>query len=358
MAAGAPTIHDVAQAAGVSISTVSRALSRPERVNGVTREGVLRAAAALGYQPSPHARSLLSGRSWTVMLLVPDVTNPFYFGLIRGVQRRAAEAGYRQVVVDTDESPAVEADQLRAARKSVDGVVLAASRLTDAQLGAAAAQVPLVTINRSAPGVPAVVIDTPAAIRQAVGYLADLGHRDIAYLGGPAASWSDGRRWQAVQRAARVRGLRGRRLGRHAPTREAGQAAAAEVLADGAGAVLTYNDLQAIGLLAGLRAAGAEVPADLSVVGCDDIFGADFCSPPLTTVAAPVERAGRLATERLLDQLGPDRASPDHRRPARPDPAGRVPARLVVRASTGPPPRRPAPHDPDAERSHPTGGRR
>lgn len=327
--AGAPTIHDVARAAGVSISTVSRALSRPERVNTVTRETVRRAADTLGYQPSPQARSLLSGRSWTVMLLVPDVTNPFFFGLIRGVQRRAAEAGYHQVVVDTEESPDVESVQLLAARKSVDGVVVAASRLADDELVRAAQRVPLVTINRSAPGVASVVIDTPAAVRAAVGHLAALGHRDLAYLSGPATSWSDERRWQAVARSARARGCSARRLGRRAPTRAAGQQAAAEVLASGVGAVLTYNDLQAIGLLGGLHALGAAVPGRVSVVGCDDIFGADFCSPALTTVAAPVEEAGRLASALLLEQLAPGAG------PSRPNHV--VPARLVVRASTGPP---------------------
>lgn len=330
--AGTPTIHDVARAAGVSISTVSRALSRPDRVNGGTREVVLRAADELGYQPSPQARSLLSGRSDTVMLVLPDVTNPFFFGLIRGVQRQAAEAGYTQVVVDTDESVETETTQLLAARKSVDGVVLAASRLDDAALARAAERVPLVAINRSVAGVGSVVIDTPAAVREAVTHLAALGHTEIAYLGGPIGSWSGNRRRRAVLAGARHLGLRAVLLGSHPPTREGGTAATAAVQAAGVTAVLAFNDLQAIGLLAGLAAAGVRVPTDLSVVGCDDIFGADFVSPALTTLAAPVEQAGRLATTLLLERLGG---------PAGPRPAVRtekLPARLVVRGSTGPVP--------------------
>ncbi len=331
--AGTPTIHDVARAAGVSISTVSRALSRPDRVNGGTREVVVRAADELGYRPSPQARSLLSGRSDTVMLVLPDVTNPFFFGLIRGVQRQAAESGYSQVVVDTDESVDTETNQLLAARKSVDGVVLAASRLDDTALARAAERVPLVAINRSVAGVGSVVIDTPAAVRDAVAHLARLGHADIAYLGGPTGSWSGNRRRRAVMAAARGLDLRAVHLGNHPPTREGGTAATGAVLASGVTAVLAFNDLQAIGLLAGLATAGVRVPGDVSVVGCDDIFGADFCSPALTTLAAPVEQAGRLATTLLLERLAQPAGT---RNPVRSE---RLPARLVVRGSTGPAPR-------------------
>lgn len=330
--AGTPTIHDVARAAGVSISTVSRALSRPDRVNGDTRQVVLRAADELGYQPSPQARSLLSGRSCTVMLVLPDVTNPFFFGLIRGVQRQAAAGGYSQAVVDTDESVETETTQLLAARKLVDGVVLAASRLDDTALARAAGRVPLVAINRSVEGVGSVVIDTPSAVREAVAHLAGLGHTSIAYLGGPTGSWSGDRRRRAVMAAARRLELRAVHLGNHPPTREGGTVATGAVRASGVTAVLAFNDLQAIGLLAGLAAAGVRVPADLSVVGCDDIFGADFCSPALTTLAAPVEQAGRLATTLLLEQLGEPAGV---RRPVRNE---QLPARLVVRASTGPAP--------------------
>lgn len=328
--AGTPTIHDVARAAGVSISTVSRALSRPDRVNGGTREVVLRAADELGYQPSPQARSLLSGRSDTVMLVLPDVTNPFFFGLIRGVQRQAAEAGYAQVVVDTDESAETETRQLLAARKSVDGVVLAASRLDDAALARAAERVPLVAINRSVAGVGSVVIDTPSAVREAVAHLAGLGHTDIACLRGPSGSWSGNRRRRAAAAGARLLGLRVVDLGSHPPTREGGTAATEAVLAAPVTAVLTFNDLQAIGLLAGLAAAGVRVPEDVSVVGCDDIFGADFVSPALTTLAAPVEQAGRLATTLLLERLA---APAGTRTSVRRE---KLPARLVVRGSTGP----------------------
>lgn len=345
----APTIHDVARASGVSISTVSRALGRPERVSSATRDVVVRAAAELGYQPSPQARSLLSGRSSTVMLLLPDVTNPFYFGLIRGVQREAAVSGYRQVVVDTEESVEIEAAQLLAARKSVDGVILAASRLPDEALARAASQVPLVAINRVVPGVRSVVIDTPGALRLAAAHLAGLGHRRLAHLPGPDASWSGSRRWDALADCAGPLGLQVVRLGTAAPTREGGVGAVGELVSSGATAVLAFNDLQAIGLLGGLAERGIAVPGQLSVVGCDDIFGADFCNPPLTTLSAPVQRAGRLATASLLAQLGTtagEGGSKTGADPARdadgaPDAApDELAAELVVRSSTGPAPTR------------------
>lgn len=335
----APTIHEVARAAGVSASTVSRSLLRPERVNPLTRERVRGVAEQLGYSPSPQARSLLSGRSMTLALVLPDITNPFFFGLIRGAQGAASAAGYTQVLLDSGESVDLEREHLTLARKSVDGVVLAASRLTDAQLAAVAARQPLVAINRDVAGVESVVIDTPAGYREAVRHLAALGHTAVLYVAGPAFSWSDGRRWRAVHQAARRAGLGSSRIGPYPPTR-AGGAAAADAVADlGATAVLAFDDLQALGILARLAERGVDVPGRVSVVGCDDIFGADFCHPPLTTIGAPVEQAGRLATALLLHLLGvgEDLAS-----------AGRtpLPSSLHVRASTGPAPTAPAPTGP------------
>lgn len=357
----APTIHDVARASGVSTSTVSRALARPERVNVRTREHVRRVAGQLGYHPSVQARSLVSGRTMTVALVLPDVTNPFFFGLIRGTQRRAAEAGYTQVLLDTEESATVEARRLAAIRKSVDGVVVAASRLSDTELATLAARQPLVALNRHAAGVDSVVLDTPRAYRDAVRHLAALGHRRLAYVAGPRSSWSDGRRWRAVRLAARSAGVAVSRIGEFAPTSAAGRTAA-DLLVDPdrrtrrgrlheqqVTAVLAFNDLLALGILARLAERGVAVPGEVSVVGCDDIFGADFAHPPLTTLAAPVEQAGRLAVARLLELVDdPGRAGGSRQV---------LPAVLRVRGSTGPPRQAPgsAPPCPNVSDS-PAGG--
>ena len=159
-----PTIRDIAERAGVATSTVSRALSNPQRVNARTRERIEKIAAELHYVPSTQARGLSSGRTGAIAVLVPDVTNPFYFDIIRGTQNQLKAAGYTQLLVDTEEATDVELDALRRLRRTADGIILAASRLTDAQLAEAASRQSLVTINRATAVAPTVLIDTPAAI--------------------------------------------------------------------------------------------------------------------------------------------------------------------------------------------------
>lgn len=325
------TISDVAAHCGVAVSTVSRALTRPGRVSEATRLRVVAAADELGYQPNPRARSLLSGRTDTLALLIPDITNPFFFDVIRGTQSQSAAAGYSLLLVDTQESTEVEARNLTQLQKSVDGLILAATRLSDEAL-AQAREIPIVALNRNTRGVPTVVIDSAEGTVQAVEHLASLGHRSLAYAGGPAGSWSNGQRWRAVRTATARLGLTARRLGPFPPTLTAGAAAADAALNSGTTAVLAFNDLVAIGILQRLAERGVRVPQDMSVVGCDDIFGADFCHPALTTLTAPIERAGRVATDMLLDLLGRriGRASPRMRE--------RLPTHLTVRESTGPAP--------------------
>ncbi len=150
-----PTIYDVAAAAGVATSTVSRAFSSPTRVNSTTRERVLAVAAELGYRPNPHARALLSGRHHTVAMVVSDITNPHYFELIRGAEMRARASEYTLVLVNAEESPRIEYDQIQRLVSSVDGFVLAASRLPDENLRQIAAQRPVVLMSRELPGWPA-----------------------------------------------------------------------------------------------------------------------------------------------------------------------------------------------------------
>ncbi|WP_460798810.1 LacI family DNA-binding transcriptional regulator [Microbacterium sp. GXF0217] len=299
----AATITDVARLAGVAASTVSRALSTPGRVNAVTRQRIEQAVAELAYVPSSQARSLASGRTGTVALLVPDIANPFYFDLIRGAQRQLRAAGYTQLLVDTEESTEIEADTLEIMRKSADGVILAASRLDETQLVAAAARQPLVTVNRDLPAVPSVLIDTPSGVRQALTHLHSLGHRRVAYVAGPAGSWSSAQRWEALQEAAADLDIELTFLGPWAPNAAAGATAADSVASRGVTACVVFNDLLAIGMLKRLAQRGIRVPDDLSIVGTDDIFGSEFCHPPLTTVAAPIEEAGRVAVTMLLSRL-------------------------------------------------------
>jgi LacI family transcriptional regulator len=316
------TINDVAARAGVAASTVSRALSEPGRGNPATRERIRAIARELNYVPNSQAQALSSGRTGTIALLVSDVTNPFYFGIIRGTQQQSKAAGYAQLLFDTEESPELEVDMLHKMRHSLDGAILAASRLSERALIRLAGDIPLVTINRNVRGVQSVVIDSPAGIGQVVEHLISLGHRDIVYVSGPERSWSNQARWHAMRAAADRHGLDVRRVGPFPPGRNSGTAAADAVLNTGASACVVFNDLLAIGMLTRLSERGVRVPDQLSVVGCDDIFGADFCHPPLTTVASPVEEAGRALVGLLLDN--------------RPDTIV-LPTELRVRASTGVP---------------------
>ena len=316
------TLFDVATAAGVATSTASRALSNPNRVSTTTRLRVEDAARELGYS----ARTPQRTRS--VAVLVADIGNPFYFDVIRGTGRQLRAADYAQLLVDTEESAELEADLIERMRGSIDGVILAASRMSDAAIARLAETLPLVVINRHVPGVPTVVMDTATGMAQAFDHLVSLGHRDIVYVAGPDRSWANAVRWRALTEAAETHGLGLRRIGPYSPSRESGTAAADALVTSGATAAISYNDLLAIGMLERLAERGIRVPGDVSIVGCDDIFGSDFCAPTLTTVTTPIEQAGRVAVTLLLGLLESRAGS------------GRdgvlLPTHLTVRASTGP----------------------
>lgn len=321
-----PTINDVARQCGVAASTVSRALSHPGRVNAQTAERIRQVAERMGYRPNPIARALPSGRTLMLAVLVPDLTNPFFSEIIRGAERQAGAAAYTLVLADTDESAETEGVHIERLARLVDGLIIGTPRLPDNRLAGFAARHPLVLINRELGDVPHVVIDTPSGMVPAAEHLASLGHRAITYLAGPRASWADRGRWRALQSAGRRLGLTMTRLGPFAPTMAGGTAAAEAVVNDEATAVIAFNDLLAIGTMRRLLARGLRVPKDISVLGCDDIFGADFCHPALTTLAAPLQDTGRAAVTLLLSRL----AGQDSRRRVV------LPTHLVVRESTGP----------------------
>jgi LacI family repressor for deo operon, udp, cdd, tsx, nupC, and nupG len=323
------TITDVAEAAGVAASTVSRAFTRPDRVNHSTREHVLAVAEELGYAPNPAARALESGRTNTLALLVPDISNPYFSGVIKGAERAAAAAGMVLVLGDTQENPATEEQLVRRLGPAVDGFVLSASRLPDDELLRAAELNPIALVNRATPGVACVVADFDSGTRQIVDHLASLGHRSLVFLGGPPESWSGARRWFGLQAAAEAAGLAATRSGPYSPTLGGGPAAADAVLAAKATAVVAHNDMLAIGVMLRLAERGVSVPGDVSVVGFDNIVGSDFCSPTLTTLAERTEDAGARAVEAVVAQAVARSSEP---------PTRVLPTQLVVRRSTGPAP--------------------
>lgn len=328
-----PTIYDVAEACGVAPSTVSRAFSRPGRVNAETAARIRQVAEEMGYRANPLARALPTGRTSMLALVVSDVTNPFYFQIIRGAEQAASAEDYTLLVADVHESAVAERKALDRALPLVEGVVLGTSRMSDSAIRVAAKQRPTVVLNRVLTGIPSVVTDNARGMRRAVEHLGELGHRTIAYAAGPEASWADGMRWRAMREAAHELDLRVLRLGPFEPTLGGGLAAAPAVVQSPATAVVAYNDLIAIGLMQGLARDGVRVPQDLSVVGFDNIFGSELCSPTLTTVAAPLAALGQYAVRTLLQEM--------HSRTPRTVRPALLPAQLLVRESTAKARRRP-----------------
>lgn len=283
----AATIRDVASAAGVSQSTVSRALSMPELVNPSTRARVVEAARRLGYQPNRAARGLITGRTGNLGLIVPDLSNPFFSSVVKGVQSAARAADYSLFIADTDEEATAEVELLRALTRQVDGIVLCSPRSPDDELATIGGDSSVVLMNRRIEGRPSVSVDNADGMRQAVEHLAALGHRRIAYVAGPRTSWSNGQRERGLYQSAEATDSDLVHLGHFPPRFEGGVAAADLALACGATAVIAYNDVVALGLLSRLGARQVPVPEEISVLGCDDISMSAMTHPALTTVSIP-----------------------------------------------------------------------
>ena len=320
------TVRDVARAAGVSISTVSRALSVPDKVATETRDRVTAVAAELGYQPNRAAAGLRAGRTGAVGLLVPDLANPYFAAVAKGVAEGAREHGLGVFVVDSEEDPALEVELLRALAHQTDGVILASPRALEADRSAAGGK-PLVVVNQDGPL--AVSTDNAGGVELALEHLHELGHRRVAYVGGPARSWSDAQRRAALDGAGQL-GIEVVALGPHRPTVDGGAAAADAVVDSGATAAITFNDVVAVGLVRAVRERGLRVPEDLSVVGFDDTFLAPLVTPALTSVGADLREVGRRATDLLVGRLGAGSAN------GVPAASLLLPATIAVRASTAP----------------------
>lgn len=326
---GLPTISQVAEVAGVSRATVSRAFTRPQMLSADTVARVKTAAKTLGYVPNQVARALSTGRHGNIALIVPDVANPFFPPLIRGAQGRADLAGLCLFLGSSDETPEREDMLVAKFAGQVEGVILVSSRLDEDRIRAHAARVPVVLINRDVPGLPRVLIDTSTGIGAAVDHLVALGHRHICYVTGPAASWSNQQRRRAVRHGARRHGIEITMLPAQRASFEAGRDVVPALLATGATAAIAFDDVTAQGLLVGLAERKISVPERFSVIGCDDVLGATTF-PPLTTVSARCDEAGETALDLLSDVIRL-RGTRDIRYA--------LDTELVVRGSTGVAPR-------------------
>jgi LacI family transcriptional regulator, galactose operon repressor len=335
---GTVSIRDVAAAAGVSVATVSRVLSPATAavpMRKETRDKVERAIDQLGYRPNDLARALLQHRTAAIGLVVPDISNPYYPPLVRGVEDAASSHGYRVVLCNTDRDPAKISGYLDTLIKTrVDGIVVAGGGWADvpdrtAVLGTY--RTGLVAVGRHLTAHPSVRIDNVAASRAAAEHLIGLGHRRIAFLGGPAESTTVQDRAQGYRDALKATGLHGFatdvRYGDF--TEESGYAATRELLdtSPSPTALLCANDRIALGAYAAAADAGRRIPHDVSVVGFDDTPIARYVRPTLTTVAIPTYEMGSAAMRLLLAQLEGDGAPS----------LETMPTRLVIRDSAAAP---------------------
>jgi len=329
---GATTLRDIARRVGIHPATVSRALNESTRhlVSPATASRVSEVAREMGYTPNSIARSLKRGRTMTVAVILPDITNPLFPPIVRGIEDALSPAGFTALIANTDNDPVRARAVIEAMRvRQVDGWISAIATLDEQPPRDRGA--PLVLLNRrDRAGTPAVVGDDRDGIGQAVAHLVALGHRRIAYIAGPQTI-STGR----DRHAAFLEALAGHRLAveesivRFADsyTERAGAIALRHLL-DARGeftAVLAGNDLLALGCYEALAERGLRAPDDVSVAGYNDMHFADRFDPPLTTVRIPHHEMGVRAAELLLERI--------HGRDEGPSLVV-LPAQLVVRNST------------------------
>jgi LacI family transcriptional regulator len=304
----ASTMKDVAKRAGVSVKTVSRVMNLDPSVKSSTRDAVLAAARELGYRPNVPARTLVTGRSKIIGLVISDIGNYFFAQFVNGVESAAEARGYSVLLCDTGENPDTElrcVDMLLGHR--VDGLILAASRLRDDEITHIADTVRVAIVNRFHPD-PRVLTGSiqDEAVRLAPAHLVSLGHRAIGYIGGPIYSRAAWAREKGCRDVLSENGIEGPLVASGFPVNIEGGYWAMNWLLDvmpHITGVVCYNDMLAIGAIRAAEARGRHVPERISIVGFDDIHFAAHAHPPLTTVSVPIHRLGYNTAQLLLDAL-------------------------------------------------------
>ncbi len=331
-----PTLREVAQAAQVDISTVSRAL-RPETrgmVKPETLRRVLATADALGYRANPFARGLKDQKSMTVGMLVPDLGNPLFPPIVRGIEDGLRRQGYMMLLGNTDQDMSREQDLLDVfMQRRVDGLVLATALRSYPLLDTLRDyDVPVVLVNRTTDEarMSMVAADDHQGIGLAVKHLVELGHSRIAFVGAAMSASTGFNRYQYFLAWMQTLGLRvDERSVIFAPwfTKEYGAQAVSDLLDRGAGftAVVAASDLIALGCYRGLRARGLRVPEDVSVVGYNGSRWCDEFNPALTSIHVPKYDIGTQTARLMLDLL---------ERPGTPPASVLLPTTLQVRDST------------------------
>lgn len=300
------TIRDVAQAAGVSISTVSRTFARPGRVSATMAEHIRQVADDMGYRSgavttqapidSTALKSLLA-------ITVADIANPIFADYIKSAQRQCMRKGFGLIVIDSEETGLIERTTMRIVYDHVDGFILASSRTSDAAIRKIAEIKPVVTLNRPVQGLQSIVSDPSQGLSEAIDHLVDMGHTSITYLSGPDASWQNGMRWRILHKLCAEHDLKLKRIPCMSPTYDGGCRAVQDFLKSPTSAVIAYNDNVATGFIAVLKAKGKRVPQDVSVIGTDDLPISSLLDPPLSTIHLLRRELGEQAVDELVARL-------------------------------------------------------
>ncbi|MFO1272744.1 MAG: LacI family DNA-binding transcriptional regulator [Rubrivivax sp.] len=324
------TLEMVAEQAGVSPSTVSRILNGTAIVSDEKRAAVDEAIARLGYVPNPVARGLAGGRTLSVGVVTQAIDSPFYGAALRGIEAALAPAGYSPLFMSGHWHAEEEARCIEVLRgRRVDGLIVLTGRLSDSALRAAARALPVVVTGRAlkAPNLVALDFDNRLGAREATDHLIALGHRRIAFIGGDPEHPDAVERQRGYQAALEAAGLRADpAIAVNGDFTEGSGLAAVERLLAGRSrftAIVAANDQMAFGAALALHRHGLRIPQDVSLVGFDDLAGATYMLPPLTTVHHPIAEIGEAAARALLALLAGE------------TPVATVPApRLVQREST------------------------
>jgi len=332
----ATSLKDVADAAGVSVATVSRLLNGSLQLPPETKQRIDSAIQALKYEPNPHARRLSRGRSDTIGLVVPDIANPFFATLVSAVEEEADKRGLALSLHATLNRPGREISYVTTlGRNHVDGLLFITNHPDNGELASLINQTgKVVIVDEDVPNavVPKLFSDNEMGGYLAGRHLADHGHRRVVYIGGPQAMISTLRRSQGLERALRERGEPFEVLryeGNY--TVEFGRQAARRFIDERmpATAIFASSDEIAIGLIDVLRAEGVSVPGEISVVGFDDVGPLHLFSPPLTAIRQPVRALGARALAILLETNWQDPESLACEE--------LLPVEIVVRDSVAPP---------------------
>lgn len=330
-----PSIKDIARAAGVSHSTVSRALQGSKQVSAATAARIRKIAEEAGYRPSAAARSLVVGRSNTIGVVVTNIADPFVAGVVSGIEDMAEQHGYSVFLANSHAEPERELRVVRSfEERRVDGIIVTSSRVGALYVPVMERlRVPVVLLNNQHPSefAHSVLIDNLGASYEATRHLVELGHRRIAYIGDRLGHQSDTERLTGYRRALEEAAIEFEPVlavgGDGAP--EGGEDAMAQLLSlpQPPTAVFCYNDMTALGAMRRIRSSGLRIPLDLSVVGFDDLYLSQYLEPPLTTVRQPMRQMGRMAMETLLHIFDGPHSTHNLR----------VEGQLIVRRSTASP---------------------